>query len=426
MVADRFIWAYICQVFGKRPSDPIDPVYNATRSYTLMEKKTLEFELEQTFYFDYDANSVDGQVKNVTVLLGKFMGKENVVAGLDLQRCHFVGVVPRTVSSTFEGPVAVGASWIHKKLRQVGEPLDNAYANVSGLPPGFSMVVEPTGGVRKHWDAPELILRPVDSGFQNTEMIKSFALASKENIDVSCIIIPKEVCERANHLSGRKDYMPVAQAGFGSPNEDFIAELKRVHPDATDVEERWKAHCEDALMRYYNVESMDQLQPDTHYVAIPFDHALAWPLRNEAFAKEKNIRMKHLMVNCGPNKEAVLMYYLVSSSVFERLKNSFGTFYEAYLDACPLREYGFKFAPILHRDDKTPAKGKQQGTIYLHFTMTFVVPRIEHKEKLIMPACSPDIPRAAAYESNDTIENFMERTMIQTSSGFMPPKVVTQ
>lgn len=409
-VDDRKILNYLCNVLQIKTEADLDPFCGARKSYEEMTQVSVDVDVTVPVEFNYDETRQESVVPARAILkqVGKFHSPHFSTMG-DVSKCFLYGVVPRVYSSTVNGPVGVRPLWRHKALDARGKDFDQRIALAGGVS-GLCFEMENTQGEKQIVrDDSKDILRPLPFGFTNTAFIASFGLATRQNVMFGCIKIPYNVCASVG--------LPVAQMNFGEPPKEFVEQ----HPE--NPQQRWKEVCEANLMRYYGVASMDKLKPDTYYVAIPFDHALAWALNSYSYALSRGLRSYKLVSDLGTGQDATLLYHLVTNNTFDRLLDAFGQLVQNNIDPIDLREYGFEFIPLLNRD--TNARGVQRGQVHLRCTLSYLVPPMQIPPRLGI-ACSPKLPHASAWSATAEaqVEQQLDSLFVSTTEGMMPPKVV--
>jgi hypothetical protein len=308
---------------------------------------------------------------------------------VDLQRIHIYSLACRSYSNSTGIPWTVRLNFYNEPMAELQETRmhDAIYAE-AGLKEArgaFSVLLPTAPGESK--DMSEVPIIETQFAYQNSHFVRTMALINETNIMNGLVQIPHEVCVAARlpvWLGEDKAFLP---------SEQMISGVLRAMGATQESAPAMRAHYVANYQREM-LEKWKGKQLSHHFIAMPINHVLAWPLHSESFRAAGDQQVEEFRFSAqGVNP---LLYYLVPETLFQHNLQCWRKSWMGKVDTRPLSSVGFEFTPMA----KASAPN---GTITLRAHMTyFAAPELSAATiAALAPALSLGFPSCHMWSHED-------------------------
>lgn len=437
---------FLCRHHGVSDVWQITPFGRRTHTWEVMRKKVVGIETkltEATFLFADPSASPDAvsvfeeqqaiacPVATRATLLDNPTVTDpfcNPVTGrpleYDLDRVCVYNFVSRKVKSTLPMNVAGRLNFYHKGIDAMYQlqQKDELIAKAGGVKGAFVSIPYCP-------DGEDIECVPIPShGFMctNEDFTMCMALVNERNIMNGIVVIPHDVCVAAKLR---------VWTGPPEPSEAFLVSAleslsmkdghtKRVLSQEEQAEAR--ARFSEQYKQKFAEAAADK-KKSTHFLAIPINHLMAWPLTSEEFANQHGYDYVQFRFNppAGANlptgDEPIVLYFLIGNAYFDILLEQFKKHWLNMVDMRPLSSIAVEYVPQLDRNrykGVRPDASGVRGDLSMTSYMTYAVPpklsqatidNLAPAMTLNFPSCSNWSPDEIARQM--AIERYQEKVI---------------
>lgn len=313
----------------------------------------------------------------------------------DLEQVSIYQVRCEAYTSTMPIPVAVRMNWQHasQSALEGTDVVDGIFAAADGIRGQFASLNPTTDKEERIKACP---LPQLDYGYQNGQFAQTFAYLNEHNIRNGIVEIPPSVCVEAG--------LPIWK-GTPVPPEDLV--LKQLQSmKIEDVNSDQAKEAKASIVKQYGEQFMEQYnqensKPITHYVALPYNHVLAWGYASDAYLNQKNHRVYRFSYR-DDNDTPILLYYLVPNVLMDHLLEEATEVWLSKVDKRPLSSVGMQFLPHPTPEYANVAVD-QPGKVMLRVYYSYMSgPRLkEGTINALAPVMCPDFPPCHSWSSEE-------------------------
>ena len=321
----------------------------------------------------------------------------------DLSRVGLYSVISRNVASTLPVNMATRLNFIPIGLdcNEEAKTIDaifEAGGAVRGAFASYGATADPKGITVEKVGISDTASTVVNELFYST-----MALVNDSNLMNGIIHLPRDVCLAAK--------LPVFTGVAPVPSEDFLVNaLQGMQLEDT-------ADARDGITKKVQgqwASLVADKKKVSHFVAIPINHVLAWPLRSEDYLAQMDMRIEQLRTKVPadpgkPENEPIVLYYLVRNVDFESMVAEFRATWYGKVDLRPLDSIALEIIPELDegRYPHIPDHLKEiPGIFNVRTYLKFVAPPMLNPERAantianLAPTLMPGFPECRLWSSD--------------------------
>lgn len=219
------------------------------------------------------------------------------------------------------------------------------------------------------------------------------------------------------HLQGQQsqdaDIPFLAQRGYGYTSPQFVMTMGNIGMEnlfngIVHIPRSVLAQCDQEKLAIYHPEDPDMPYLEEsrtmlmHWVFIPTNHILAWPIRGTTveFRHLQKMNVREYRVQPRSGGEPFILAYLVGSNTFHRLVDNFMHTFAGKLTVQHMPELSFEMIPnprigdvlappgtIQERNNAPGWKGRVEMRVHMSYFVS--LPLQQHEKTALFPALSP-------------------------------------
>lgn len=338
----KVVATFLCRAHNVSDVNKIVPFGDMTYGWEIMRDNVVGVEVDTGMIESLDIRAMDPEAQCIKCPirpLDNVQPKKQFIhpvqgtpMPINENDVYIYNITCRHTKSSVPIPMATRLNYVHESMAtlQNTAELDTMYQEAGAVRGAFA-VIESTGPEGK--DVEYVPMPELRFAYQNSFFIRTMALVTDSNLMNGIIHIPHDVCVAAK--------LPVWK-GPPEPTDDVISRWMSSMKLTSDEErqgfkEQWTAD--------FMEKTKDGVRSESFY-AIPINHVLAWGYQSEDFTAQRGHRVEQFRY-IGPDKQAVVLYFLVQNALFESVISSFRERWMNKIDRRPLKNVAFEFLPIL-------------------------------------------------------------------------------